>query len=989
MQKKLSGKSILLLGAGGAARSLIAAILAHASDVHIDIVDKEEDKSVEAARIFNKNGIEKVHALKMKGLEEFIEKEDIIINLTGSGKDYDDREGDVPSLKYSLLRGKVAIDANYRFKYPGSTNEFLKKAKGAGAEIYNGLGFLVGTIPPLFKAFTGQEVNFDEMMRVATAPESEGGVGLQQAYRLDQAFIDNLARQAVGLAGQSSASEDGDQHTGNFILRRGRYVAYKNIAGLENEKEARTVGKGDVSIFRGKRDGGTANTAERIVDILRRNPSTSSEEVARELGLSREELIAGYDFIRDCPGLQDLLINHSSYQLFTREVSARLTYDMEYFSRLFDGKPVYPHILEIHLGTVCNSNCKMCFSHSIDYEERGKERVITEENLFRLLKECADNGVRQIWFSGGEEPLMSALTIKAMAKAQQSGLITRLYTNGELLSTSAREIVIECSQVRISMNAVTAETYDSIHFPGDAREAIHRRSGKGVFHKVCRNVKALVELKKKRGASVKIAVSQIIQPDNYSELYDFVSLAYGMGVDSVQIRAESVGSTRYFSEEEKQVILSQVELIKEAQSAGEYGTMELDLRGVSRSELDAVKSVSQFYPKMKKADVCRSGALKRGMNPYGAIYHCEFSAHPRSKNIAASHGLRLGNIRDGSLGEILAKNAGKFPPHCEICQAHEYGMNITFEKLQRDLDYGITLEQQPFYKKTTHILLVGLGLWGSGPVMNVLKDIPGLTIHAVAGSNYYEMKHKFGLSQNIKIYPKSEYRALLNNSDINAVIITTRVDSHYELCREALEAGKDVYMEKPFTRTVEEAERLCAIAEGRGLILAVGYEYIFDPNVIAFQKLITSGYLGGIKNIKLRMLNPSAGRKFDLSTTVIEDLSCHMLSMLYILNGKKYITDIQINSESDNERADISFNYGGINVVIRLDRDYSGQERDRTVTVIGENGTAILDYQQGTFEVFDAADNLINNGDSNFPGILKQQRHTEKTALDAVLSEFI
>ncbi|MFC2013245.1 hypothetical protein ACFLUE_03045 [Chloroflexota bacterium] len=105
----------------------------------------------------------------------------------------------------------------------------------------------------------------------------------------------------------------------------------------------------------------------------------------------------------------------------------------------------------------------------------------------------------------------------------------------------------------------------------------------------------------------------------------------------------------------------------------------------------------QFLPGLSKPAFCRAGLLKRGLNPYGAVYYCEFSSHPWLQ-MESSH-LRLGDINQKDLGDILRSNTGKYPPVCPLCQAHEYGLNITLERIEKDLKYGIPIERQPYYRK--------------------------------------------------------------------------------------------------------------------------------------------------------------------------------------------------------------------------------------------------------------------------------------------------
>lgn len=735
------------------------------------------------------------------------------------------------------------------------------------------------------------------------------------------------------------------------------------------------------------RDGGRSlrENAEEVAELLVNQPNLSSKEVAAKTGLSKEELIEVYTYIQNNKALQDRIIYHSNCPTFTKEMSELLTYERNYVEALLKGNAVYPLILEVHLGEFCTSSCKMCFSHDIDYEERvRKEQSMKEATIMRLLEECAENNVREVWFSGGKEPLTKPIAAKVIARANELGFITKLYTNGELLTPEVRKAVLECMHVRVSLNGTREETYDKIHFPPDGKCPMHTRAGKGVFYKVKRNIAELVKLKQENRARVNIAISQIVQPDNYDELADFVRLGYGLGVNSVHTIAESVGNVREFTEEEKQAIIGHVATIMREKSEGAYGDMGIDLRGVTREELDAEKARAQFLPGMKKPEKCLSGILKRGVNPYGAVYYCEFSSHPQ--HARKYRHLRLGSLNEKDFGEILRENAGNYPALCSICQAHEYGLNITFEKLKQDLEYGISLQKQPYYRDVTPVALVGLGRWGGGALVNVLKDIPGVVIYGVARSTFREKKRQLNINNNIKVYPAEKYGEILSKRDIKAIIIATGVDTHYELTKEALLAGKDVFVEKPFTRTVKEAEELIAIAKERGLILTVGYEFMYDQNINKLKETIDSNVLGEVESIELSMLNPLFGKKIDKTTNVVEDIGTHQLSILQVLLGIRDIEGLSV-SEVTKERAAFGFKYGEVAVQIKLDRDYDNDHRDRIIEVKGNEGRAVLDYETGAMSIETNTDEGVAlDGEKAFAG---GEQKSSKTALDLELEAFI
>jgi predicted dehydrogenase/MoaA/NifB/PqqE/SkfB family radical SAM enzyme/UDP-N-acetylglucosamine pyrophosphorylase len=727
-----------------------------------------------------------------------------------------------------------------------------------------------------------------------------------------------------------------------------------------------------------------------VIMILLVHPEMKCEDIMSRLKITKDKLLSVFSYIKNNKTLQSIIINDSKYSEFTKSMSELITKKNGYLRKFLNLEVSYPFILEVHLGSICNSNCVQCFSHRINYIEiNKKEPTIEKDTLIKLFDECRRNGVEEIWFSGGKEPFMSPLTFNAIKRANELGFRTRIYTNGEFLDTdSKKEVIMGCQQIRISINGNDSKTYDSIHFPkdGSSCKEFHNRAGHGVFYKVIENVKKLVAMKKKTNSRVKIAVSQVIQPKNYSGLEKFVDLAMELGVDSVQIRGESVGNVRPFTEKEKKNIIEQVTRIYQNQMKGKYGNLEIELRGVTREEMSAKKTISQFLPGMKKPDVCLACTLKRGLNPFGSVHSCEYAGHPQHA-IQYPH-LRLGNIKDDNLEDILKKNIGNYPKLCLICQAHEYAYNIILDKIKSDEENGIFIEDQPFYIPTK-IALVGAGRWGSGPILNTLRaEFSGVEIYVLARSNFDELRKKWASDKYITIKHVDDFDDILSNTDIKSVIITTPFNTHYELVKKSLIMGKDVFVEKPVATTYEEAEELVKLANKKNLMLVAGYEFMYDPDVITLKSIVNDGTFWDIKKIEMTMLNPIEDRKLDATSNVIKDLGVHMLSILHFLLGPDKNAKI-FNVILDKEKSTINLNWKGIQVLIKLDRNYEKEERHRHIIVTGTKSIVDLDYQNGKFEVKDTNGNLISSDNKKYPRILFKRAKSYKTSLQIQFNDFM
>jgi len=87
---------------------------------------------------------------------------------------------------------------------------------------------------------------------------------------------------------------------------------------------------------------------------------------------------------------------------------------------------------------------------------------------------------------------------------------------------------------------------------------------------------------------------------------------------------------------------------------------------------------------------------------------------------------------------------------------------------------------------------------------------------------------------------------------IDAAVVVTPAPAHFETCRELLEMGKDVFVEKPITLVSSEAKELTELAEKRGLILQVGHIFRFDPASLWMRDAIAEGRFGRLKMLRAR-----------------------------------------------------------------------------------------------------------------------------------------
>ncbi len=148
------------------------------------------------------------------------------------------------------------------------------------------------------------------------------------------------------------------------------------------------------------------------------------------------------------------------------------------------------------------------------------------------------------------------------------------------------------------------------------------------------------------------------------------------------------------------------------------------------------------------------------------------------------------------------------------------------------------------------LVKVGLCAFGmSGKVFHApfLKEHPGFFMSAVVERSKEESKIKY---PDAAIFRSVE--EMLQHADIDLVVVNTPVQTHFDYVKKALEAGKNVIVEKPFTVTFSEAEELVKLAAQKKLFLSVYQNRRFDRDYLQVQKILESGKLGTLKEVEIR-----------------------------------------------------------------------------------------------------------------------------------------
>ncbi len=149
-----------------------------------------------------------------------------------------------------------------------------------------------------------------------------------------------------------------------------------------------------------------------------------------------------------------------------------------------------------------------------------------------------------------------------------------------------------------------------------------------------------------------------------------------------------------------------------------------------------------------------------------------------------------------------------------------------------------------------NIAVIGAGYWGK----NLVRNFDALGVLGIICDNRKEIQESFS-DRYPGVVIADSFRSVLEDTSVIGVAIATPAESHYGMVREALLAGKHVFVEKPLALTEDEGTRLNELAEGREKVLMVGHLLQYHPAIVRLKQLVSEGELGKIQYVYSNRLN--------------------------------------------------------------------------------------------------------------------------------------
>ena len=232
--------------------------------------------------------------------------------------------------------------------------------------------------------------------------------------------------------------------------------------------------------------------------------------------------------------------------------------------------------------------------------------------------------------------------------------------------------------------------------------------------------------------------------------------------------------------------------------------------------------------------------------------------------------------------------------------------------------------------------LIGMGYWGKNyyRILNTNDNINLTAVVDTAPSD--KLNSKVQYFQNIENFIDSEHR-------IEAAVVSTPTNTHYEITKKLLSNNIHVLVEKPLALNSDEAEELINLARERGLVLLVDHTFLYNEAINFAINMIQNGEIGKLLHINFERTNLGPIRN---DVSCLWDLTAHDIS---ILNAITNLEPNQIKASSFNtnksevfDMVNISLNYEN-NLFVTMFSSWLHPEKNRKIKIVGDEKMIIFD----------------------------------------------
>jgi UDP-N-acetylglucosamine 3-dehydrogenase len=263
------------------------------------------------------------------------------------------------------------------------------------------------------------------------------------------------------------------------------------------------------------------------------------------------------------------------------------------------------------------------------------------------------------------------------------------------------------------------------------------------------------------------------------------------------------------------------------------------------------------------------------------------------------------------------------------------------------------------------ILLLGIGRWGANH-LRVLHSLPIELYVSELDGKRLEAARKLGIPDSHLSTSYKDFAA-----KVDAAVIVTPAQTHFPLCKEFIEAGKDVFVEKPLTLVPDESKQLAQLAEARQRILQVGHIFRFDPASAWLRDRIQAGDFG-----QVNMLRGHFGgfkRPRNDSGVMFAD-GIHFVDLFNFFLGavpKRVLAihhDFMGRGMDDMSLVSLEYETPRGRTWATVENDYFIPGKFREVIVVGDKLSAVCDYNVAQYKIKTYENKHVREG-NDFKGV--------------------